>query len=195
MSFSPCLSPLGTLFRSVHLPRCFSLTHCRAQRQDAREWKWREEEIEQIQRDRVVLVERLVAERASTDHANQQRRLDEVYARRRAEWEESEKQGYNQGLRELRKLTRRRETVERTRADRSAVAAYTDAGSEVYVGAAREGGAPRDAAGERLQVNSRYVRSFRTLVLLSRDDTPGVPSLVTLRHTRALWLACAHHSQ
>lgn len=49
--------------------------------QDAREWKWREEEIEQIQRDRLALVERLVAERAGSDHAHQQRRLDEVCVR------------------------------------------------------------------------------------------------------------------
>ena len=139
---------------SITSPTAATAT-ARFSQQDAREWKWREEEIEQIQRDRLDLVERLVAERSSSDHANQQRRLDEVYARRRAEWEEAEKKGYSEGLRELRKLTRRRETVERTRPDRSAVAAYTDAGSEVYVGAAREGGASRDAAGERLQVNSR----------------------------------------
>jgi hypothetical protein len=100
--------------------------------QDTQEWKWREEEIEEIQRERVLLIEKLVADRAKEDHAHKQQRVEEVYARRHAEWEMKEDEDYQLGLRDLRKLQKQRANVEPIKADRSAVASYV-AGSNACV--------------------------------------------------------------
>eukprot|EP00037_Helgoeca_nana_P000940 m.24492 g.24492 ORF g.24492 m.24492 type:complete len:756 (+) comp11263_c0_seq1:50-2317(+) len=134
--------------------------------QDTQEWKWREEEIEEIQRERVLLIEKLVADRAKEDHAHKQQRVEEVYARRHAEWEMKEDEDYQLGLRDLRKLQKQRANVEPIKADRSAVASYTDPTSEVYAPEARGGAHARDTAGERLRVQSQYNTTYAGLLEL-----------------------------
>eukprot|EP00035_Acanthoeca_spectabilis_P021781 m.440173 g.440173 ORF g.440173 m.440173 type:complete len:759 (-) comp18475_c0_seq1:82-2358(-) len=134
--------------------------------QDAQEWKWREEEIEEIQRERLLLVQKLVAERAKEDHAHKQQKVEEIFARRREEWEVKEDVSYQERLRELRKLQRQRDSVEPAKADSSAVAAYTNPMSEVYAPVAREGAHARDAAGERLRVQSQYSSTYGGLLEL-----------------------------
>lgn len=155
--------------------------------QDAQEWKWREEEIEEIQRERLLLVQKLVAERAREDHAHKQQKVEEIFARRREEWEVKEDVSYQERLRELRKLQRQRDSVEPAKADSSAVAAcvitwcsqyngcvligpichrYTNPMSEVYAPVAREGAHARDAAGERLRVQSQYSSTYGGLLEL-----------------------------
>lgn len=145
--------------------------------QEAREWKWREEEIAQIQQRRLEIVADLVLRRSQQQNVDLNRRLESVLAQRRNDRTELRDRSQAAGLRELRRLAQARANVEprpHDRNTRGAVDAYTNPGSHVYATVDREGSALHDANPERFEVDSHYKDTYDGLLDLEAWLPAGI---------------------
>eukprot|EP00040_Diaphanoeca_grandis_P016633 m.86132 g.86132 ORF g.86132 m.86132 type:complete len:767 (+) comp25930_c0_seq2:221-2521(+) len=137
--------------------------------QEAREWQWRQEEIEQIQQRRIDLVAQLIEERAQDQEIDRTQKLETVLARRHEERSENQQRVQQSSLRELRRLQQLRTQVEKKphdRGTRGAVAKYTSPASSAYAAKMREGTLLIDAAPERHEVHSDLKDTFDGLLEL-----------------------------
>lgn len=143
--------------------------------QEALEWKWREEEIEQIQQRRLELVAGLMENRATQHDAEVTQRLEATLARRRDDRDDLREKSQKAGLRELRSLQQKREAIDPTSRRRpTLVDKYANPGSQVYAPIDRDGGSLHDANPERFEVRSRYTETYDGLLDLENWMPAGI---------------------
>jgi len=150
--------------------------------QEAREWRWRQEEIEQIQQKRIELVAELIQERAQDQELDRHQKIEMVFARRQHERAEGQQRAQQSSLRHMRLLQKRREEVElkpHNRGTRGAVTKYTSASSSAYAAKMREGDTLIDTAPERHEVHSDLKDTYDGLLELegSLSESITVPRI------------------
>lgn len=100
--------------------------------QDAREWKWREEELEQIQAERLRVLQDALEETNQHYQSTMTLKIDEKLAqdaKRQAVTDEARQQS---GLRTLRKIQNKQETAGQEQARSSKVEDYSNGASWIY---------------------------------------------------------------
>lgn len=143
--------------------------------QDALEWKWREEAIEEIQAERLKVLESAFAEREERDAAATNAKLEHILAQEERRKSVLAAKRQKRGLKMLRSQVARRSNPEKVLERRRIVAEYADDGSEVYAKVARNGEFTVDQDADRNVVASEYLTTFNGLL----DLESSLPVSVT----------------
>ncbi|EGD83678.1 hypothetical protein PTSG_04284 [Salpingoeca rosetta] len=167
------LPPADDAYRSVERARAM-------EEQELREWKHREDQIQQIQDERLQLLQQLVVELQEKKQMAQDEKLEKAYQQRQAALDRRRAKAELEGVMRLRKLARTRRNVEHSRERRNIVREYADTGSQTFAPAARTGAAARIAAQRKAPVRPRQLGSYDAIV----DLEANLPRAITTPRIR-----------
>jgi len=134
--------------------------------QDAMEWKWREEEIEEIQAARLRKLEEYFVERDDENVNKVNAKLESILAKQEQRKASRDFKRQREGLKVLRRLVQKRANPEKKLMRRNIIDDYSDPGSEVFAKTAREGTFTVDDDANRNVVTSDYIDTYRGLLEL-----------------------------
>lgn len=143
------LPPADDAYRAVERARAM-------QEQEAREWRYREDQIQKIQDERLELLQKLVVELQEKKQHQQDEKLERAYQQRQAELDKQRAKAERQGVMHLRKLTRSRKNVEHKLERRNIVREFADTGSQTFAPAARAGAVSHRAGAVRPRQLASY---------------------------------------
>ena len=148
--------------------------------QDAMEWKWREEEIEEIQKARLQKLEQYFVERDDENINKVNAKLESVLAKQEQRKATRDFKRQREGLKVLRRLVQKRANPEKKLMRRNIIDDYSDPGSEVFAKTAREGTFTVDDDANRNVVTSDYINTYRGLLELESwlPETITTPRVV-----------------
>jgi len=139
---------------------------CMMEEQDAMEWKWREEEIEEIQSARLQKLEEYFVERDDENVNKVNAKLESILAKQEQRKASRDFKRQREGLKVLRRLVQKRANPEKKLMRRNIIDDYSDPGSEVFAKTAREGTFTVDDDANRNVVTSDYIDTYRGLLEL-----------------------------
>eukprot|EP00043_Microstomoeca_roanoka_P018389 m.196333 g.196333 ORF g.196333 m.196333 type:complete len:742 (-) comp16816_c5_seq1:276-2501(-) len=148
--------------------------------QELKEWQHRERQIQNVQDERLRLLQELVIELQEKKQLSQDEKLEKAYQRRQAELDKIRAKEQRDGIMRLRKLTKERQNVENMLERRNIVREYADSGSQTFAPLTRTGTVALVSAQKRTAIKPRQLSSYEGLLELEAN----LPRSVTTARIR-----------
>eukprot|EP00731_Ephydatia_muelleri_P012277 Em0006g1171a len=142
--------------------------------QERKEWAFREQEIEELQQERLKLLKAALARREANLQKLNERRLEHLWSKRQAEKEQKIRRIRSEHVKALRQLTAKRAKVEGRKEPRDIVQEYTKFDSQVYAPMTRIG-VYLDGQADNYHVSSIYTSTLEGLL----DLEAALPKFIT----------------
>lgn len=133
--------------------------------QERKEWAFREKEIEELQEARLEVLIKILQQREDTHAELNNKRLDHIWSQKQEEKDVKFESIKSAHIRTIRKLTKKRESINGKLAPRDYLEEYSDPSSQVYAPISRIG-VFLDRGSEQFVVNSRYLSTYQGLLEL-----------------------------
>lgn len=156
--------------------------------QDAMEWRWREEEIEAIQVERMKAIEAAIARRDDDEVLKANAKMELLVKQGEDVMQDNARKAQHRGLRALRKLIRQRANIEGTLKRRDISRDYANGSSSTYANRAVNGSFTQDLQADNFVVNSEFTSSYMGLLELEATLPESVmaPRVVVPQRNKGL---------